>query len=177
MRRTAPVFLLLALVAGLLVGCGARPLMRLRVTEVGGITVERAGVGFVEGVLRVEMDNRNAEQVIFDAGQFELRADGRTVGTMKLLRSFVAAPGVSRVEIPFRFRFRMASMLELGPKVLSLARDKNAARQPDLRVAGTLQIVAGRPFRERTVRFSRRVDGGQMIRAFGQMPMDFLLKD
>ena len=176
MRRYFAI-LLGGIVAGLLVGCGARPLMRLRVTEVEGITVERVGAGFAEGVLRVEMDNRNAEQVSFDAGQFELRVDGQTVGTMKLRRSFVAAPGVNRVEIPFRFRFRMASMLEMGPKVLSQVRGKGAVRKPDMRVAGTLQIVAGRPLRERTVRFNRRVDGERMLRAFGRMPMDFLLTD
>ncbi|WP_297830072.1 LEA type 2 family protein [uncultured Rikenella sp.] len=165
------------LLACLLVGCGARPLMQLRVTEIASASVERFGVGFVEGVVRVEVDNRNRDRVIFDAMRFDLRLDGATVGTMRSRQSFVVEPGLHRVEIPFRFRFGLETVTTVMPKLVGLARGTISAREADLRVAGTLEFVAGRPLRERTVRFSRRVNAEQVRRSLEQMPMNFLMTD
>lgn len=170
MKRPFHTLFLSLLATLLLAGCGAKPLMRMRLRGTEGLRIEQFGAGFVEGTMRFEVENRHATRVVFDDGRLDLKWGDRTVGTVKLRESFAVEPGVSRVEAPVRIRFGSGVADLVREAIRTVGGAKQGGRKNlDFRVTGNFRIVAGRPLRERTVRFDRRVERRQVEAALGAL--------
>ena len=156
MRRLA--LLLLPLLSVMLLGgcAGGLALSRMRTERVETFRSDRIGIGYIEGTLEITFDNRNKKNITFDRGRIEVKLDDRPLGVATLTAPTVVAPGRQRVSLPIRIRLAQEGLATIVKTLFT--RPQELTENPDIRIAGTLELLTGTSTRSRKVRFDRRLD-------------------
>lgn len=141
----------------LLNACGPKELRRLSFDKVESFRAERTGLGAVEGTATVSLYNGNKKNVTFDNGRIDVLLNGRTLGVVTLLEPVEVKPGFGKTEVPVRIRFAQDGLKSIAG--LLFPKRGRRARNPEVRIAGSLGVAASGDGRIKNVRFDRKVTG------------------
>lgn len=134
-------------------------LSKLAVGDVRGYRSERFTLGSAEGTLGVSMYQGGKKKITFESGRLEVIFNSKTLAVATLRQPVEVRPGWQVAELPLRIRFGRDGV---GKALdMLLPRRERDCRQPEIRVAVTLEVRSGDGSRAKTIRFKRKLTDAQ----------------